>query len=157
MAALVDLVVSWYGGTQLRKSGCPQLRSPAQALGLALVCRDFDILAQAYSRSFGDWYLQSSLLGANTYELHCEQFAAGLPTEVDRLSKFLQLPWHDAMLNPATHARAKIFISTPSYAQVVEPVSTRSVGRWKHKQQHFTAQVLAQLKLWIARWGYSLT
>jgi hypothetical protein len=60
------------------------------------------------------------------------------------------------MLAPGEHARAKGFISTPSYAQVVEPVSNRSVGRWKRYERHFDGEVLALLMPWIERWGYSL-
>jgi hypothetical protein len=59
------------------------------------------------------------------------------------------------MLAPGEHARAKGFINTPSYAQVILPVSNRSVGRWKHYEQHFT-EASAILKPWIERWGYSL-
>jgi hypothetical protein len=60
------------------------------------------------------------------------------------------------MLAPGDHARAKGFISTPSYAQVLEPVGNRSVGRWKHYERHFGSEVLALLMPWIERWGYSL-
>jgi hypothetical protein len=45
------------------------------------------------------------------------------------------------------------FISTPSYAQVTEPVSSRSVGRWTHYRRHF-AEALAILAPWLERWGY---
>jgi hypothetical protein len=58
------------------------------------------------------------------------------------------------MLAPGVYARAKGFISTPSYAQVLEPVNAGSVGRWKHYERHFTGEVLALLTPWIERWGY---
>jgi hypothetical protein len=60
------------------------------------------------------------------------------------------------MLAPAEHALAKGFISTPSYAQVVEPVHSKSVGRWKHYERHFN-EVLPILMPWLERWGYSVT
>jgi tetratricopeptide (TPR) repeat protein len=127
-------------------------RSPA----LALACRDLTTLAKAYSRAFGFWYSQWPLLQPRSYELRYEQLAADFPTELRKLSAFLQLPWHDAMLAPGENARARGFINTPSYAQVTLPVSDRSVGRWKHYEHHFT-EVSAILKPWIERWGYSLT
>jgi hypothetical protein len=126
-------------------------RSP----GLAVVCRDMPTLATAYSRAFGYWYSQWPLLRPFSYELRYEQLATDFPAEVRKLSAFLQLPWHDAMLAPAAHARAKGFINTPSYAQVTQPVSNRSVGRWKHYAHHF-AEVSAILEPWLERWGYSL-
>jgi hypothetical protein len=79
-----------------------------------------------------------------------------LATEVGRLCAFLQLPVHEAMLSPGEHARAKGFISTPSYAQVLEPITNRSVGRWKHYERHFSSEALALLTPWIERWGYRL-
>jgi tetratricopeptide (TPR) repeat protein len=123
---------------------------------LALLGRDLTALARSYSRAFGFWHSQCHLLRPNTHELRYEQLTASFTTEVDRLCAFLQLPRHEAMLTPGVHARAKGFISTPSYAQVLEPISNRSVGRWKHYEQYFGSEALALLTPWIERWGYSL-
>jgi hypothetical protein len=96
------------------------------------------------------------LLQPSTHELKYELLAADFAAEVDRLCAFLRLPRHEAMLAPGEHARGKGFISTPSYAQVLEPVSNRSVGRWKNYERHFSSEALALLMPWIERWGYSL-
>ncbi len=122
---------------------------------LAVLCRDMATLASAYSSAFGFWYSQWPLLRPQSYELQYERLATDFPTEIRKLCDFLQLPWHDAMLAPGEHARAKGFIMTPSYAQVTRPVNNRSVGRWKHYEQHFT-EVSPILKPWIERWGYTL-
>jgi tetratricopeptide (TPR) repeat protein len=122
---------------------------------LALACRDLTTLARVYSRAFGFWYSQCPLLRPASYELRYEQLTADFETEVRKLSAFLQLPWNEAMLAPGAHARAKGFISTPSYAQVIEPISTRSVGRWKHYERHFR-EALPILMPWMERWGYSI-
>jgi tetratricopeptide (TPR) repeat protein len=124
---------------------------------LALLGRDVTALARSYSRAFSFWDSQMSVLRPATYELKYERLAADVATEVDRLCAFLHLPRHEAMLSPGEHARAKGFISTPSYAQVLEPVDSRSVGRWKHYRRHFGSRELALLAPWIERWGYSLT
>jgi len=123
---------------------------------LALLCRDLNTLAAAYSRIFGFWYSQWHLLRPISYELRYEQLTADFAAEVRKLGAFLQLPWDDAMLAPGEHARAKGFISTPSYSQVIEPVNTRSVGRWRHYERHFSA-VLPILMPWLERWGYTLS
>ena len=121
---------------------------------LALACRDLSTLAQTYSRAFGFWYSQSPLLLPPAYELRYEQFTADFATEVRKLSAFLQLPWNETMLAPGEHARGRGFNSTPSYAQVLAPVNSRSVGRWKHYERHFGA-ALTDLLPWVERWGYS--
>jgi hypothetical protein len=123
---------------------------------LALLCRDLTTLAEAYSRIFGYWYSQWPTLQPFSYELRYEQLTADFAAEVRKLGAFLQLPWHEAMLAPGEHARAKGFISTPSYSQVIEPVNNRSVGRWKHYERHFS-EVLPILMPWIERWGYPVT
>jgi tetratricopeptide (TPR) repeat protein len=122
---------------------------------LALLGRDLTSLAGAYDRAFGFWYAQNSLLHGETHELKYEQLIADFASEVGRLCEFLRLPLHEAMLAPWEHARAKGFVSTPSYAQILEPVSNRAVGRWQHYRSHFDHDVSAALMPWIERWGYS--
>jgi hypothetical protein len=123
---------------------------------LAMLCRDLPTLANAYARAFEFWYSQWPLLRPCSYELRYEQLTADFATEVRKLAQFLQLPWQEAMLAPGQRARARGFISTPSYSQVLEPVNSRSVGRWKHYESQF-APVLPVLTPWIERWGYSLS
>ena len=121
---------------------------------LALLCRDLPTLAGAYDRAFGFWCSQWPLLQPATYELRYDRLTSDFAAEVAGLSDFLQLPLHEAMLAPAEHARAKGFVSTPSYAQILEPVNMKSVGRWHHYQSYFEP-VMDTLEPWITRWGYS--
>ena len=122
---------------------------------LALLCSDLPTLANAYTRVFDFWYSQLPLLNPASYELRYEQLTADFTTQVQKLADFLQLPWDDAMLSPGEHARAKGFISTPSYSQVTKPINTRSVGRWKNYESRFTP-VLPMLTPWLRRWGYTV-
>jgi hypothetical protein len=121
----------------------------------ALMCRDLPTLALGFRRAFDFWYQQESMLRPAVHEIRYETFVADFEAQVRAVSEFLGLPWHDAMLAPAEHARSKGFISTPSYSQVIQPVHSRSVGRWKPYEQHF-AQAIAQLEPYLVRWGYSL-
>lgn len=124
-----------------------------RAPDLALLCRDLPTLADGYRRAFDFWYRELPLLGASTYELKYERFVADLATEARRLIEFLGLPWNDAVLSPAEHARSKDFISTPSYTQVIEPVSSKPVGRWRHYQAHLR-DIIAVLAPYLERWNY---
>lgn len=124
-----------------------------RAPGLARVCRDLPTLASAYARSFAFWYSQAALLQPKTHEVLYEQLTADFANRVNALCAFLELPWDPAMLAPGEHARNKL-ISTPSYAEVLNPVSTRAVGRWKHYAGYFD-ETLATLEPWLRRWGYS--
>src|SRR5262249_37184559 len=122
-----------------------------RAPSLALACRDLSTLARAYSRAFGYWYSQWPLLRPRSHELRYEDLARDFAGEIRKLCVFLQLPWDDELLMPGEHARAKGLISTPSYAQVIEPVSAVRVRRWKHYERHF-GEALGILAPWIERW-----
>ena len=126
-----------------------------RAPDLALMCRDLPNLATNYRRAFDFWYEQWSLLRPASYELQYETFVADFDSQVRGLSDFLQLSWDDTMLAPGEHARAKGFISTPSYSQVIEPINSRSVGHWKAYERHF-ADVLPIVMPYIERWDYAI-
>jgi hypothetical protein len=57
------------------------------------------------------------------------------------------------VLSPAKRAEEKRFISTPSYSQVVQPISAGSVGRWQRYAGHFAAS-LPLLAPYLDRWNY---
>jgi Flp pilus assembly protein TadD len=120
---------------------------------LALICRDLPTIAARYRRTFDFWYAQAPVLRVPTYELRYERLVANFETELRQLSSFLEIPWNDAMLSPGAHARGKGFISTPSYAQVVQPVSQKSVGRWKWYEPYF-GDALSELTSLLKRWGH---
>jgi tetratricopeptide (TPR) repeat protein len=126
-----------------------------RAPDLAMLCRDLPTLAHGYRLSFDYWYEQAPLLQAATYEMQYEKFVVDFPAEIGRLTEFLGLPWDDSMLAPGDHARSKGYISTPSYSQVIEPVSSKPVGRWKNYERHFQG-VLPELESYFRRWGYSI-
>jgi hypothetical protein len=118
-----------------------------------LLCRDLPTLARSYCRSFEFWYQQSGLLQPAVHEIRYEAFVGDFERQSREIMAFLGLDWASAQLAPAAHALAKGFISTPSYAQVIEPVNRRSVGRWQHYAAHFE-DALTILKPWLERWDY---
>jgi tetratricopeptide (TPR) repeat protein len=126
-----------------------QFRAP----DLARACADLGTLAESYRRVFDFWYEQLSLLKPYAHELRYESLVSDFEGEARRLAEFLQLPWDDAMLAPGEHARSKGFISTPSYSQVVQPVNSASVGRWRRYASHFE-DVIPVVEPYLARWGY---
>jgi Flp pilus assembly protein TadD len=124
-----------------------------RAPDFALLCSDLRTLARGYRRTFDYWYAQQQLLEANVREIRYESFVADFESQTRAISDFLQLPWDERVLAPAAHARTKGYISTPSYAQVVQPVHQRSIGRWRHYETRF-AEVLPLLRPLLQRWNY---
>ena len=120
----------------------------------ALLCRDLPTLARGYVRSFDFWYEQLPLLQPAVREIRYEHFVADFAAESRAITAFLGLDWADAQLAPAAHALAKGFISTPSYAQVIEPVTRRAICRW-HNYSPFFDEAMHVVQPYLDRWGYS--
>jgi tetratricopeptide (TPR) repeat protein len=117
-------------------------------------CCDMATLGLAYGRTMEFWYEQSALLAPTVMEIGYEACVSNFEHHMREVASFLELPWTDAMLEPAEHARRKGFISTPSYSQVVQPVHSRSVGRWRSYAQYM-APGLVNVQRWIDKWGYT--
>jgi len=124
-----------------------------RAPDFTLLCRDLPSLAAGYRRAFDFWYREAAILQPAARDVRYETFVTEFEPQVRAIADFLGLAWTDAMLEPGDHARRKGFISTPSYSQVVQPVNTRSVGRWKAYDRHF-GEVIAQVQPYLDRWGY---
>lgn len=118
-----------------------------------LLCRNLQALAAAFVRAFDFWNRAASLLQPAVRDVRYEDFVMDFEAQVRATADFLGLEWTDAMLEPGEHARRKGFISTPSYSQVVQPINTRSISRWKSYEKHF-AKVIPQLRPYLDRWGY---
>jgi Flp pilus assembly protein TadD len=119
----------------------------------AFLCSDLQSLALGYKRTFDFWYQQKALLRPKSLELRYETFTQNFAEETRAILEFLALPWDDAVLRPQETARDKRFISTPSYSQVMEPVSNKAVGRW-HSYERGLAPVVPIIQPYLDRWGY---
>ena len=120
----------------------------------ALLCNSPGTLARGYRRTMDYWFSQSAILRPNSIEVRYETLVANFEREVRAIFEFLALPWNESVLAPGQHAQKKGFISTPSYSQVVGPISTKSVGRWHHYADVF-APIMPILQPVLDRWNYS--
>ena len=120
----------------------------------ALLCRDPPTLARSMRRCFDFWYSQADVLQPRVLELRYETLVADFDAGMRGVAQFLELPWDDAMARPDQRARARGFISTPSYTQVIEPVSVNAVGRWQPYRQELRAAI-AELEPYLRRWNYT--
>lgn len=113
-----------------------QLETAAQyydkVMSLALLCRD--------------------RLGLAVHEVHYEATVSDLENVVRSVCDFLGVEFEVAMLSPDQAARRRN-INTPSGRQVVEPIYTRSVQRWRRYEKQLEP-VLPLLNQWATRLGY---
>ncbi|MDC8744907.1 sulfotransferase [Xanthomonas campestris] len=129
-----------------------------QAFGMrggALAFASLEATAQTYDKVMSCWEEQRDLVGAELHTLRYEDLVGDFELHVASVLRSLGVQW-----DPAVAAfRQQILeggrrINTPSYAQVVEPVSGRAIGRWIRYREHFSERALALLEPWRRRYGY---
>lgn len=124
-----------------------------RAAALQAACRSLEHLAHAYVAAMECWLHHANVFGADTFVSRYEDLVADPHKHADRMARFLNLEGAETMLDYATRAREKGFIKTPSYTQVVEPISTRSIGHW-HQYEGAFKSVLPVLQPMLDHWGY---
>jgi Flp pilus assembly protein TadD len=83
-----------------------------------------------------------------------EQLVASPEATLRPLVEFLGLEWHSELLDHQATARSRGAILTPSYDQVIEPLSSAPSGRWRRYEKQL-APVLPVLLPWAQRLGYT--
>ncbi len=130
-------------------SGFMQAMQPNAAMVL------FDSLfstARFYAQVMDLWHHYRSVLPLSVASTRYEDLVTDLAGETRRILAGLDLPWDDAVLGYAEHAKTRA-ISTPSYHQVVQPIYRRSVDRWRNYAFAFD-EVLPVLQPFLTRFGY---
>ncbi len=108
--------------------------------------------AALYSAVMGLWLKQRALLALDTRTLRYEDLVQSFEPQLRALVAFLGLTWHDDVLDYAERARSR-YIATPSYDQVVEPLYTTSIGRWRHYAAHLDP-IQDALRPFVEAFGY---
>jgi len=118
-----------------------------------VLCSSIERLAQGYAETMDFWTQHASRFNASVLELRYEDLLTDLGSQINRIALHLELRDADALRGFQEHAKAKGFISTPSYSQVVEPLNTKAVGRWQ-RYRKLLEPVLPILRPAMDRWGY---
>jgi hypothetical protein len=94
-------------------------------------------------------------LPLDVLEVRYEELVADPSAVIAGVTQFAGIDHDPMMLDHRATARRRGLITTPSFAQVLEPVSARAVGRWKRYREALEP-VLPVLAPWCERFGYSL-
>jgi len=126
----------------------------------ALVCKDLPTLARSYCAAFDFFYsqlelLQRSIYEPSAYELSYERLATNFESEMRKLCTAVDVEWHASVIDPSRNAKRQDYISTPSYDQVVRPVNTRAIGRWRRYRLQLEP-VVETVRPYLSRWGYDV-
>ncbi|WP_454886080.1 tetratricopeptide repeat-containing sulfotransferase family protein [Sphingomonas oryzagri] len=111
--------------------------------------------ARLYDGALDYWMHAKSVFPLVVHELRYERMVADVEAELRPLADFLGLPWDDRLVDHRGSAARRAFISSPSYAQVTEPLYRRAAGRWTRYAEQMTP-VLPILAPWCERMGYDI-
>jgi hypothetical protein len=100
------------------------------------------------------WIHHEALLKPHVLHLRYEDLLDNFDAEVARIGAFTSLADATSLRHFDRHARAKGFISTPSYAQVTQPPNKSAVDRWRRYRSEFTP-LLPILQDVMEHWGYA--
>lgn len=114
-----------------------------------------DDAAEFYDLAFSHWERATALLPVQRHVIAYERLIDDVEGTVRPLLAWLNLDWRPEVLDHAATARARGLITTASYAQVVEPIYKRAVGRW-HRYRSHLEPILPTLEPWVAKFGYEI-
>lgn len=125
-------------------------RSPV----LVAACSSLERLARAYVQTMQRWLEQVEILRPTVMVSRYEDLVEDFPRQCDAIASFLELDDAAPLQAFDRHARGKAYIATPSYAQVIEPVNRKGIGRW-HGYREYFEPVLPILEPMLRHWGYA--
>ncbi|MET0330418.1 MAG: sulfotransferase [Dyella sp.] len=120
---------------------------------LAYACSSFERLAEAYVLAMQTWLHHVEVFKPQVYVSRYEDLVERPQEGAANLARFLGLKDAAPLLDFHQHARNKGYIATPSYSQVIQPLSNKAVGRW-HAYREALEPVLPVLQPMLDHWGY---
>lgn len=111
--------------------------------------------ADLYGLSFSYFERVQQLMPLATRVIQYEKLIADTEHELRAICDFLSVEWIEDLLDHQTTALNRGRIKTASYAQVVEPIYSRSAGRWRNYREHLEP-ILPMLEPWVRKFGYEL-
>lgn len=120
---------------------------------LAVAGQSLERLAHAYVAAMQTWLHHVGVFKPDVFVSRYETLVADTPAQLGRIAGFLGLEDAGPMQQFDTRARAKGYIKTPSYTQVIEPINRRGVDRWQRYRDWFEP-VLPILQPMLVHWGY---
>ena len=91
-------------------------------------------------------------LDLNYYTIKYENLVSHFEKEIKILLNFIGLEYEKELENFYSTAKSRVKISTPSYNQVINPLYSSSIGRWKNYKDINNPE--QRLIKWIKKFNY---
>ncbi len=113
---------------------------------------DFEKTINFYNEVFDLFFSYEKELNLNYYKIKYEDLVFDFKNQVIDLLKYLDLKYEKKLETFYKTAKNRERISTPSYSQVINPLYTTSIGRWRNYEAKTNINKL--LKIWIDKFNY---
>jgi tetratricopeptide (TPR) repeat protein len=98
------------------------------------------------------WLAYAPLIRNPWIEVRYRDVVQDLESVARRVLEFLEVPWDSRVLQFYQHARQKL-VHSITYADVKQPIYSRSVGRWRHYRKYLEPY-LDRLQPFVQAFGY---
>ncbi|MDA8731752.1 sulfotransferase [Luminiphilus sp.] len=124
------------------------------ALNPAMAClTNIHTAGHLYDLCMSHFHLHFSDKTLTLHKIKYEDVITDLRSSVEGLLEFIGVEWQENLTEFYNTAKNRVMISTPSYSQVIEPVHSDSLYRWKHYDDAVTQWPTA-LNQWATKFGY---
>lgn len=120
-----------------------------------IMCSELPRLVRSYVRAMTFWLEQQEILNLSVLYIKYEDLVLKFDSSSQSLAAHLNLDNSAVLAEFQARALARGYISTPSYAQVTEPLSDKAIGRWQCYRQ-WLEPLLPELDSVALRFGYNL-
>jgi len=109
--------------------------------------------AKRYALDMGAWLTFRDQIPQLWSEIRYEDVVQDLETQARRATKTLGVDWSEDVLSYRSRLGATKQVSSPTYEAVAQPISSKSVGRWRNYQQHLEP-TFETLEQFLEAFGY---
>jgi hypothetical protein len=111
--------------------------------------------AERYALDMTTWLKYREMIEVPWCEIRYEDTVADAEKQARRALDTLSLPWDDQVLNYRRRLLDAKRVTSPTYADVAEPIYTRAIGRWKNYEQ-LLEPAMETLEPFIREFGYEV-
>jgi tetratricopeptide (TPR) repeat protein len=111
--------------------------------------------AERYELDMTAWLKYREMIDVPWCEIRYEDTVADAEKQARRALDTLSLPWDDQVLNYRQRLLDAKRVTSPTYADVAEPIYTRAIGRWKNYER-LLAPAMKTLEPFIREFGYEV-
>ena len=106
-----------------------------------------------YNEIFSLWDQYNKIFSLSYKTIFYEDIIYKFDSTLKNLLLFLELNWEENIRNFNQTALLRNKINTPSYSQVIEPLYSKSISRWK---RYGEMQIIEKkLNYWIKKFNYN--